>query len=199
MLGAAQPDKIELEKAMLRWAELSWFLDEVEVATGETVDGARQLPKSWRLGNRPNLRQMHHDACNTRVLPALVETQIINAIEKLKPLTSTASAAGAKAHNLPQRPRDIADDGEFHYAVLGPQAVSESGKPNKEAKRFIDETTTADRPRVYRNSIVLAVSSRDGLDAVRELERVNISVGWKSAINSRTSPSMRSANRCCHQ
>ena len=94
LLGAAQPDKIELEKAMLRWAQLSWFLDEVEVATGETVDGARQLPKSWRLGNRPNLRQMHHDACSTRVLPALVETQIINAIEKLKPLTYTASAAG---------------------------------------------------------------------------------------------------------
>ncbi len=181
LLGAAQPDKIELEKAMLRWAELSWFLDEVEVATGKTVNGASQLPKSWRLGNRPNLRQMHHDACSTRVLHALVETQIINAIEKLKPLTSTASAAGAKAHNLPQRPRDIADDGEFHYAVLGPHATSESGKPSAEAKRFIDETTTADRPRVYRNSIVLAVPSRDGLDAARTRTREYL--GWLEVRN----------------
>ena len=176
LLGATRPDKIELEKALLRWTETSWFLDEVEVATGETVDGARQLPKSWRLGNRPNLRQMHHDACNTRVPPALVESQIVNEIEKLKSLTSGASASGARVHNLPQRPRDIADDGEFHYAVLGPQAVSESGKPNKEAKRFIDETTSSDRPRVYRNAVVLAVPSRDGLDAART--RMREYLGW---------------------
>ena len=178
LLGAAGPDKIELEKALRRWTELSWFLDEVEVATGETRSGdTQQLPKVWRLGNRPNLRQMHHDACSNRVPLSLVESQIINAIEKLKTLTSGASAAGAKVHNLPERPRDIADDGEFHYGVLGPQAASESGKPSAEAKRFIDETTAADRPRVNRNAIVLAVPSRDGLDAART--RVREYLGWE--------------------
>ena len=182
LLGAASPDKIELEKALRRWTELSWFLDEVEVATGEDDSGGtKQLPKAWRLGNRPNLRQMHHAACNTRVPPTLVESQIINAIEKLKALTSGASAAGAKVHNLPERPRDIADDGEFHYGVLGPQAASESGKPSTEAKRFIDETTAADRPRVYRNAIVLAVPSRDGLDAART--RVREYLGWEEVRN----------------
>ena len=72
LLGTANPDKIELEKALRRWTELSWFLDEAEAATSESTD----LPKAWRLGNRPNLRQMHHDACNNRVPPALVESQI---------------------------------------------------------------------------------------------------------------------------
>ena len=178
LLGAAKPDKIELEKALRRWTELSWFLDEVEVGAGETnADGTRQLPRAWRLGNRPNLRQMHHDACSTRVPPTLVESQIINAIEKLKTLTSGASAAGARVHNLPERPRDIADDGEFHYAILGPQAASESGKPSTVAKRFIDETTAPDRPRVYRNAVVLSVSSRDGLDAART--RVREYLGWE--------------------
>ena len=178
LLGAANPDKIELEKALRRWTELSWFLDEVEVATGETQsDSTRQLPKAWRLGNRPNLRQMHHDACSNRVPPTLVESQIISAIERLKALTTGASAAGAKVHNLPERPRDIADDGEFHYGVLGPRAASESGKPSAEAKRFIDETTTDDRPRVYRNAIVLAVPSRDGLEAART--RVREYLGWE--------------------
>ena len=178
LLGAAKPDKIELEKALRRWTELSWFLDEVEVGAGETSrGGTRQLPKAWRLGNRPNLRQMHHDACSTRVPPALVESQIINAIEKLKTLTSGASAAGARVHNLPERPRDIADDGEFHYAILGPQAASESGKPSAVAKRFIDETTASDRPRVFRNAVVLAVPSRDGLDAART--RVREYLGWE--------------------
>ena len=173
LLGTARPDKIELEKALRRWTELSWFLDEAEVATSAATD----LPKAWRLGNRPNLRQMHHDACNNRVPAALVESQIVDAIGKLKALTAGASAAGARVHNLPDRPRDIADDGAFHYAVLGPQAASESGKPSPVAKRFIDETTAADRPRVHRNAIVLAVPSRDGLDAART--RVREYLGWQ--------------------
>ena len=177
LLGAGGPDKIELEKALRRWTELSWFLDEVEVATGGIgPDGAPHLPKAWRLGNRPNLRQMHHDACSTRVPPELVESQLIDAIEKRKTLTSGAAAAGAKVHNLPERPRDIADDGDFHYGVLGPKAAAESGKPSAEARRFIDETTDTDKPRACRNAVVLAVPSRDGLEAART--RVREYLGW---------------------
>ena len=178
LLGAAGPDKIELEKALHRWTELSWFLDELEVAS-RSVDasGARRLPKTWRLGNRPNLRQMHHDACTNRVTPAHVDSQVLDSIRKLKALTSDASAAGARVHNLPERPRDIADDGEFHYAVLSPKAASESGKPSAEAKRFIEQTTGADRPRVYHNAVVLAVPSRAGLDAAST--RVREYLGWE--------------------
>ncbi len=177
LLGTADPDKIELEKALRRWTELSWFLDETDVVTGEKdAGGIPQLPKAWRLGNRPNLRQMHHDACSNRVPPALVETQLIDAIEKRKTLTMGAAAAGAKVHNLPERPRDVADDGDFHYAILGPRGASDSGKPSAEARRFIDETTAADRPRVYRNAVVLAVPSRDGLDAARA--RIREYLGW---------------------
>ena len=178
LVGAANPDKIELEKALHRWTELSWFLDEIEVGATETsLDGTRHLPNAWRLGNRPNLRQMHDDACANRVQPPLVESQLIDAIERQRSLTAGASAAGARVHNLPDRPRDIEDDGEFHYAVLGPKAASESGKPSAEAKRFIDETTAADRPRVSRNAIVLAVPSKDGLDVARN--RIRDHLGWQ--------------------
>ena len=178
LIGGASPDRIELEKALHRWTELSWFLDESEVVTGEANrDGTRQLPRAWRLGNRPNLRQMHHDACQNRVPPAQVESQIVEHVAKLKALTAGASAAGAKVHNLPEKPSDIADDGDFHYAVLDPKAASESGKPSAEAKLFLDETTAADRPRVYRNATVLAVPSRDGLDATRI--RIRDYLGWE--------------------
>ena len=177
LVGATSPDKIELEKALQRWTEVSWFLDEAEVGLAEmSPDGGRQLPRAWRLGNRPNLRQMHDDACRNRVVPAVVESQLIDQIEKQRSLTSGASAAGAKVHNIPDRPRDIEDDGEFHYAVLGPKAASESGKPSSEAKRFIDETTAPDRPRVNRNAVVLATPSRDGLDLTRD--RVREYMGW---------------------
>ena len=107
---------------------------------------------------------------------------MIEAIEKQKTLTSDARAAGARVHNLPARPRDIEDDGNFHYAVLAPNAVSESGKPSAEAKRFINETTAADRPRANRNAVVLAVPSRDGLDVARN--RVREYLGWEEVRNS---------------
>ncbi len=177
LLGAANPDKIELEKALHRWTDVSWFLDEAEIATaGRNTDGSRDLPKAWRLGNRPNLRQMHDDACANRVPLPQIESQLTDAIGKLKSLTGGAFAAGARVHTLPESPRDIQDDGEFHYAVLGPSAVSESGKPSAEAKGFIDETTGPDRPRANRNAVVLAVPSRDGLDAART--RIREHLGW---------------------
>ena len=107
LLGTAKPDKIELEKALLRWTELSWFLDDVEFGPGGSDDGARQLPRAWRLGNRPNLRQMHDDACRNRVPPQLIDSQLMEAIGKERSLTDGASAAGARVHTLPQAPRDI--------------------------------------------------------------------------------------------
>jgi hypothetical protein len=177
LVSPTRPDKIELEMALHRWTELSWFLDEVEIETVETsLDGTKGLPKSWRLGNRPNLRQMHNDACVNRVPPARVETELLEHIRRQRSLTTGASAAGARTHSLPNRPSDISDDGDFHYAVLGPTAASESGKPSAEARRFVNETTTSDRPRVNRNGIVLAVPSRDGLDLARD--RVREHMGW---------------------
>ena len=177
LISATKPDQIDLEKSLLRWTEVSWFLDEVEVGSAtNNPDGSRQLPGAWRLGNRPNLRQMHDDACRNRVQQAQVESSLLEQIERERNLTSGAGAAGVRVHTLPAHPRDIADDGEFHYAVLGPQAASESGKPSAQAKRFIDETTASDRPRVNRNAIVLAVPSRDGLDTARD--RVREYLGW---------------------
>jgi hypothetical protein len=81
-------------------------------------------------------------------------------------LTEGASGLGVRVHQLPDKPSDIEDDGKFHFAVLGPDAASESGKPSAVAKRFIDETTTAAKPRVYRNAVILAVPSKDGLGMV---------------------------------
>jgi hypothetical protein len=177
LVGATRPDKIELEKALTRWSEVSWFLDEAGISDVDRAGGgARQLPKSWRLGSRPNLRQMHFDACQ-RVSAEVIDAKLLDDISKLKSLTTGAATAGAVVHNLPKRPNDIEDDGEFHFAVLGPRAASDSGKPSAEAKRYIDETTGPDKPRNYRNAVVLAVPSRDGIDAARN--RIRDYLGWE--------------------
>lgn len=177
LLGQTRPDKIELEKALRRWSEISWFLDESALnVTAIGGNGKKELPSFWRLGSRPNLRQMHNEASRA-VSPDLIEAKLLDAIGSLKSLTAGASAAGAGVHNLPTKPSDIEDDGDFHYAVLGPKAASLPGSPSAEACRFINETTSADRPRTFRNAVVLAVPSREGVDAVRG--RIREYLAWE--------------------
>lgn len=178
LVGGSSPDRIELEKGLLRWRETSWFLDDADVGDDAAGYGAeRGLPKSWRLGNAPNLKQMHDQACKDRVTADLVEARLEEVIRKTKPLTSGAVAAGAGVHVLPKSPREVADDGSFRYVILGPDAASESGKPSRIAKQFLDETTGPNRPRVNRNAVVIAVPSREGLDAART--RVRSLLGWE--------------------
>ncbi|MDQ3349157.1 MAG: hypothetical protein M3545_14460, partial [Acidobacteriota bacterium] len=112
------------------------------------------------------LKQMHSDAV-TRISDAAVEERLLKEIDGYKPLTAAASQAGARVHKLPEKPALVDDDGQFRYAVLGPTAASESGKPSAEARRFIEETTAPDRPRTERNAIVAAVPSKDGVSAAR--------------------------------
>ncbi len=174
MAGGGAPDAIELEKGLRRWREISWFLDDEDAQEGE----AQGLPKAWRLGNRPNLKQMHDEACRQRISDGDVEAALAEAIRSARnALDGGASAAGAKLHLLPASPRDVGDDGAFRYVVLGPEAASDSGKPSAAAKRCIDETTGPHRPRVHRNALVLAVPSRDGLDAARSSVRTWL--GWR--------------------
>jgi len=171
LLGATRPDRIELEKGLARWAQTSYWLDDLYTTT---PDG--QLPGTWRLGNRPNLNQMHAVAAKN-IPDDTVRARLLDDIGKVKSLTANASAAGVHPHTLPIRPKDVEDEGAFHYAVLGPGAASESGKPSAEAKRFLDETTGPDKPRVYRNAVVLVASSKDGLELASA--RVRDYLGWE--------------------
>lgn len=158
LLGATRPDKIELEKGLSRWAQTSYWLDDMY-----TISAEEQLPGTWRLGNRPNLTQMHAVAAKN-IPDDTVRARLLDDISKVKTLAANASALGVRVHTIPAKPKDIEDDGAFHYAILGPNAVSESGKPSAEAKRFLDDTTGPDKPRIYRNAVLLLVPSKDGLE-----------------------------------
>jgi hypothetical protein len=171
LLGSTRPDKIELEKGLSRWARTSYWLDDLYTPVDEG-----QLPGTWRLGNRPNLTQMHAVAAKN-FSDEIVRARLLDDISKVKSLTANASAAGVRVHTLPTRPKDIEDDGAFHYAVLGPSAAAESGKPSSEAKCFLNETTGSERPRVYRNAVLLLVPSKDGLELA--MARVLDYLAWE--------------------
>ena len=175
LVGTGAPDAIELDKGLERWREISWFLDDEDGAAAD-VPGRRALPRNWRLGHKPNLRQMHDEALR-HLRSERVDERLLEAIRKTGNLTAGAKAAGAVLHLLPQQPADVADDVRFRFAVLGPEAASESGKPSALARRFLDETTGSDRPRVHRNALVLAAPSREGLEAARAA--VGKRLGWE--------------------
>ncbi|MXY51727.1 MAG: ATP-binding protein, partial [Gammaproteobacteria bacterium] len=168
-IGSGVPDPIELDKGLRRWRDVSWFLDDADAADGE---GGSKLPRSWRLGKRPNLRHMHDEARRERVTEDDVKSRLQVEIGKAKgELDGGARAAGADVHTLPGSPKDVGDDGAFRYVILGPQGVSDSGKPSPTACRYINETTGPNRPRVNRNAVVVAVPSRDGLANMEEAVR----------------------------
>lgn len=173
LIGSAGPDRIQLEKGLAGWAERSWFLDEEALGTRSGAE----LPKVWQLGSRPNLTQMHNEA-RARVTsqPEEVATRLLAEVRSAKMLTAGAHAAGAVVHVLPRHPADIEDDGAFHYAILGPEAVSASGDPSAVAQRFLKETTAADRPRVYANAVVLLVPDRSTLRTLQD--RVEAVLAW---------------------
>jgi hypothetical protein len=166
LIGLHKPDPINLSKGLAAWADQSWYLD--DLYTGTREDG---LPKVWRLGSKPNLKQMHHSAREGLSDPA-IDSILEDRIRAASKLTEGAQGAGAKVHKLPETPDKVDDDGLFRYAVLGPKAASEAGKPSKLAQRFLDETTGPEKPRAQnRNAVVLAVPARDGLDAARDKVR----------------------------
>jgi len=161
LIGPCRPDKIELEKGLARWARKSYWLDDTNMPKDEG-----QFPSEWRLGNRPNLNQMQAAAA-AQISDDVVKARLLEEIGKTKLLTNGASALGVRVHTLPTKPKDIEDDGLFHYAVLPPSAASDSGKPSPEAKKFLDETTSPEKPRVYRNAVLLLAASKDGLEVAQ--------------------------------
>ncbi len=171
LVAATRPDKIELEKGLLRWSQVSHWLDDLYAPEGE------QLPGSWRLGNRPNLNQMHTVAMKS-ISDDVVRARLIDEIGRVKKLTAGASAAGVQVHTQPVRTSDVKDDGAFRYAVLGPSAASDSGKPSAEARRFLDENTGPDNPRVYRNAALLLCPSKDGLEIAEA--RIRDYLAWET-------------------
>ena len=69
------------------------------------------------------------------------------------------------------------DNVQFRFVILGPDAASSSGKPSKVARAFLDHTASPDSPRVNRNAVVLAVPSKEGVDAARSKTRSLL--GWE--------------------
>ena len=57
-------------------------------------------------------------------------------------------------------------------------------RSSAEAKRFLDDTTGADKPRVFRNAVLLLTASKDGLSAAEA--RVRDHMAWERVLDELT-------------
>ena len=78
LIGASRPDKIELEKGLVRWARASYWLDDTNLPEKDD-----QIPGTWRLGNRPNLNQMQAAAA-AQISDDVVKARLQDEIGKTK-------------------------------------------------------------------------------------------------------------------
>ncbi len=170
LIAPTRPDKIVLEKGMGLWAEHSFWLDDQFAAE----NGA--LPSAWRLGKRPNLTQMHAQA-KIEISDEVVRARLDELIRKSKSLTIGAKESGLDLHTMPESPRDVADDGKFHYVILGPECASESRSIAAEAVKYLQEGASQNRPRVYRNALILLAPSIDGLNVANA--RLRDALAWE--------------------
>ena len=92
LIAPNRPDKIELEKGLLRWSQISFWLDDQYTAASEN-----EMPGTWRLGNRPNLTQMHAVAVS-RVSDDIVRARLLDEIGRTKTLSVGANAVGVRVH-----------------------------------------------------------------------------------------------------
>lgn len=169
------PIKIELEKGLQKWATTSWYLDDERLDAWDR--NASSLPQEWRLGGEPNLRQMHDYAREKLVKEDAVDVILHNQLGELDYFKKGLGATGAKLHPFPKHPRDIEDDAQLHFAPLLPEAACEAGHPSTYARRFLTTHTTEEKPRVYRNALLLVAPSQSALSIARN--RIREMLAWE--------------------
>jgi hypothetical protein len=157
-VALTRPDSIALEKALRSWSENSYWLDDQSISKSN----AYEMPNIWRLGTKPNLTQMHAQACveidDNRVLNHL--TSLLSSEKKL---TNGFKDMEMVVHVATISPSDIEDNDKFHYVILGPNEASKPGDIAPLAKKILAETTP-NHPRAFRNNIFLLTPSPDGLN-----------------------------------
>ncbi|MEM6782206.1 MAG: DUF499 domain-containing protein [Bacteroidota bacterium] len=169
LIAHTGPIRIELDKGLQKWASTSWYLDDERLDAWDRAAAA--LPQEWRLGGQPNLRQMHDYAREKLVKEDAVDVVLQRQLVQRDHFKKGVGAAGAKLHPFPRHPRDIEDDARLHFAPLLPEAACEAGYPSPYAQRFLTSHTSEDKPRVYRNNLLLVAPSNSGLAAARNAIR----------------------------
>lgn len=161
MVMLAKAKRMNWEDAMVQWLESSWYLDEKYARVGP----GERIPSTWRIGSKPNLNQLHHEAKRT-MPPERVTSYLQNEVDKCKKLTDGVRASDVQAHAQPRTPADVPDDGKFRLVVLDPAEVTTKDNPSELAVRFMKEASSPGRK--FRNAVLVASTSTQGWERMRQ-------------------------------
>lgn len=162
LLAYSGVDQISLTEGLKDWRGRSWFL----------VEGDDHF---WQLDLTPNLNKMHADALD-RVRTSDVEDEVRRRARDARILTRTTD--GVRAYTLPGAPRDVEENAEFRYLVLGPECAATPEQPvPPEVAAFFLTVSGSNNPRTYKNALVALAPDRSSLDGLRN--QVRRWLGWQ--------------------
>ncbi len=177
LVGAACEFPVVLNTGLIAYAGVSWYLEECDVTDTAGV------PRFWRMGPQPNLRQIQEQYKKETLKRAKDEFDEITRSLKggfYEPFDD----AGAVVHKLPRTPANVDDDGKFRFVVLGSDHATVPGdKLSADTLAFIEQGKSQGTQRKFKNIVVLVAPSRAGFNEAEQ--KIADHLAWIEVSNSK--------------
>lgn len=156
LVGAACEFPTVLNTGLIAYARVSWYLEECEVAD------AAGVPRYWRMGPKPNLRQVQEQYKKETLKRAKEEFDEM--ARNLKGnFYEPFADAGVNIYKLPKTPGNVEDTGEFAFVVLGADHAHAPGASlATETAAFIEQGKSAGTQRRFKNIVLVLTPSQAG-------------------------------------
>lgn len=156
LVGAACEFPTVLNTGLIAYADVSWYLEECEVTDAAAV------PRFWRMGPKPNLRQVQEQYKKETLKRAKDEFDEVARTLK-KGFYDPFADADVRVHKLPQNPGNVDDTGDFAFVVLGADhAHAPGGALASDTSAYIEQGKSAGTQRRFKNLVILLIPSQAG-------------------------------------
>ncbi len=156
LVGAACEFPTVLNTGLIAYTGVSWYLEECEVTD------AAGVARYWRMGPKPNLRQVQEQYKKETLKRAKGEFD--ESVRNLKGnFYEPFADADVRIYKLPPTPGNVDDTGEFGFVALGSDHAHAPGAALAAATAaFIEQGKSAGTQRRFKNIIVMLAPSQAG-------------------------------------
>lgn len=156
LVGAACEFPTVLNTGLTAYAGVSWYIEECDVAD------AAGVPRYWRMGPKPNLRQVQEQYKKETLKRAKDEFDEL--VRNLKGnFYEPFADAEVSIYKLPKTPGNVEDAGDFAFIVLGADHAHPPGTTlSSETAAFIEQGKSASTQRRFKNIVLVLIPSQSG-------------------------------------
>lgn len=156
LVGSACEFPTVLNTGLNAYAGVSWYLEECDVTD------AAGVPRFWRMGPKPNLRQVQEQYKKETLKRAKDEFDEL--VRNLKGnFYEPFADAEVSIYKLPKTPGNVEDTGDFAFVVLGADHAHAPGTTlSSETAAFIEQGKSAGTQRRFKNIILVLIPSQSG-------------------------------------